>query len=304
MSVRICPRCSTLIESGSAIFCYNCGQELEHFSPSSIQARVPPEFLVKSLKSSKGSKRFVFFLIVVPALLMILIFSLVYLRARPVFYAPIPASPLVNEFESTISALPISPFNFGKYNFASLVPADADLYLESYNQKLFLEKLLESKTLKDVQDQVGLNLEETTSFFEPEFAYVESSSSAALIGVAKDLEFLKSRSAKISDPRVKWLAADPFFVIANSSAFLKEIENTSQAKSLSLSSLAKFRESLKNLPPQGQILIYTTTSAQKLSAFQIFFGHNLDAVLSLLKGQSFVVTAMKGSVLVKGLNSD
>lgn len=301
MSVRICPRCSTLIESRSAIFCYNCGQELARPDAGEALGVSAKGVLPRTSGAEKPSVGINFFLLLVPFLIFILLFSVLYLRTRGNLVSSVLLKPTSNEFVSTISALPVSPVNFGKYNFGSLVPASAELYLESYNPKLFLEKLLDSQDQRDLESKVGLSLDEITSFVEPEFAFVESSSSAALIVVGKDLDFLNSRADKISDPKFKTLSVDSYFIISNSESFLREISLTQAKSVLSLASLAKFQESLKNLPKNGQILLYSSSLERSILALRIYFGHFLDLAVSSLSGTSFVVSADAGNVVIRGL---
>jgi|GEM_PF-3753815 len=304
MSVRICPRCSTLIESRSAIFCYNCGQELS-------RASIPSGGLASASSYSKSSKKAIsqrvtiFFLVLLTSVLTVLLFaSFVYFGAFKTENYKAIIRPSSNEFVSTVSALPISPFGFGKQNFTSITPNSVDLYLESSNPKLFLERVLSAGDKKILESKVGLNLDEITSFFEPEFAYVESSSSAAVLGVGKDLEFLSNRSTKLSGEKVKTLVLDQFFIVSSSDDLLRGIENAYKKVTIPLSLTAKFQETVKHLPTSGQVLIYSESLDSTLAAFKYYFGSKLNLAVASLSGTSFVINGVSGSTVIKGLNAN
>ena len=302
MSVRICPRCSTLIESKSAIFCYNCGQELNHTSVSGdavVSAGVP-----KAPKKSGGRTSLPVFIFLTFLLAVLLFGSLLYLQISRTKSSGALLRPSSNEFVSTVSALPVSPFSFGKQNFASLTPASVDLYLEGSNPELFLERVLSPANKKSLESKVGLNLDEMTSFFEGEFAYVESSGSAAMIGVGKDMDFLKDRAAKLSGESLKVQVLDQYFAVSNSDNLLKDIGAAYKKTTLPLSLTAKFQETLRHLPSAGQVLIYSENLDDALLAFRLYFGFKLDLAVSSLRGTSFVVNGISGSTVIKGLNAN
>lgn len=305
MSVRICPRCSTLIESASAIFCYSCGQELDRPGFSENSGKVSASSSAQPVRmTAKKSSGFYFFLAFVPALVSILFFSVYYLTILKNEPPKVLLKPSSNEFVSTVSALPISPFKFGDYNFASLTPAAADIYLEGSNVKLFLEKFLSPSDNNTLESKVGLNLDELSSFFEPGFALVEASSSAALIGLGKDMDFLKERSGKLSGEKLKSQVLDQYFVVSDSEALLKDITNAYKKIALPLSMTARYQETVRHLPVTGQLFIYSESLDFAISAFKIYFGEKLRLPVSSLSGTSFVVTAINGSTVIKGQNGN
>lgn len=303
MSVRICPRCSTLIESQSAIFCYNCGQELNH-APASNDLVLTPQVDITAKKDTKRKSNIPILTFLTIFLAILLFISLVYLGAfRYKSNAPL-LRPSSNEFVSTISALPISPFNFGKQNFASLTPVSIDLYLESSNPKLFLDRFLSTGDKKSLESKVGLNLDEMTSFFDPEFAYVESSGSAALAMVGKDLDFLKDRAAKLSGERLKIQLLDQYFIVSNSSSLLRDMENAYKKVALPLVLMSNFQETVRHLPGTGQVLIYSQSIESARSALSYYFGNRLNLAVSSLSGTSFVINGLSGSTVIRGLNAN
>ena len=304
MSVRICPRCSTLIESASAIFCYNCGQELGHSGTSETTGKPKAIFSKPHEYVRKKGSSFYFFLFLIPILILFLVVSVFYLLAiRKSLQTPL-LKPSSNEFVSTVSALPISPVKFGKYDFASIVPASASLYLEGNNLRLFLDKFLGSEDKKNVESKVGLNLDEVSSFFEPEFALVASPSSIALIGIGKDSDFLKERSLKLAREKIKSQVMDQYFVVSDSEPLLRDIQNTYKKISLSLTMTAKYQETVKHLPDLGQILIYSENLESTMFALKMYFGEKLRSPISFLSGTSFVITAGNGSTVIKGINGN
>src|SRR3989344_3914926 len=82
MSVRICPRCSTLIESRSAIFCYNCGQELSRPDGGGNASDPAKEISPKTTRTRKPSIGVIFLLLFVSFLFSVLIISLLYFRVK------------------------------------------------------------------------------------------------------------------------------------------------------------------------------------------------------------------------------
>lgn len=234
------------------------------------------------------------------ALLLVSLFYLTALRGRTAAILPKPSA---NEFVSTVSALPVSPFTFGRRNFASLAPATVSLYLEGSNPRLFLEKRLVASERSLLETKVGLNLDEITSFFEPEFAYLEASSSAAIVGVGKDPEFLRERAARLSGPSVKAEVLDEYFVAANSASLLKDIEAAYKKTTLPLTLTAKFQELVRRLPESGQLFIYGESQSDGESALRYYFGSKLRLSSTPVSGTSFVVSAVSGSTVIKGLNA-
>ncbi len=299
MSVHLCPRCSTLIESESALFCYNCGQELERGF----------ELLNPSLQTPvlKTSSRSVFWLgpPFLLLLLLLLSLSLFYLSRKMELSPPTAPRSSNNEFISTVSALPISPFAFGKYQFGSLSPATVEFYLESSNPKIFLEKLFGEKERRELEEKVGLNLSEISSFFEPNFAYIKSATGSAFLTVGKDLDFLKDRTNKFGrQERLHSRVLSNYFVVSDSLSLLAEIESVYQKTDLPLSLTARYREVQKALPPEGQIFVQATDVESLKAALGVYFNGKLDSAFESLRGSSFVITVVGGSTVVRGLESD
>lgn len=218
---------------------------------------------------------------------------------------PVSPTPLSNEFVSTVSALPVSPFDFGKYPLADLAPAQTSLYLESSNLRVFLEKFLSQAQVDRLQSLSGLNLSEIASFFEPNFALIEdlsaSPSASALIGVGKDLEFIKERVNKIgSQTNLETAIIGPYFIISNSSQYLKEISQTAAKTNLSLSATAPFSEAKKHLPASGQVFIFARNLPSTVKGISALFGDSLKSSFYGLRGTSFVITIKSGSTVIEG----
>lgn len=304
MSIRLCPRCSTLIESGTSIFCYNCGQELPRPAPREevVDSSKTPVRVIKKKSAGKRNLRLTLFSAALLSVLLAL--SLLYstvIRGRNLGSFQ---KDSVNEYVSTISALPVSPYSFGRQSLASLAPANVTLYLESSNPKLFLQKRLGPTGRALLETKVGLNLDEIASFFETEFAYIEASNSAALIGVGKDPEFLKERAGKLSGEKIKAQVLDNYFVVATSATLLKDVEGAYKKTALPLTLTAKFQETLRRLPREGQLLIYGESQDDARAALRYYFGNKLSAAFTALSGTSFVVNGVSGSTVIKGLNAD
>lgn len=302
---RLCPRCSTLIESGSAIFCYNCGQELlSSAAPTEPADEILPE---KKISPSQRPSPFQLFLIIFTFCLSLGLLFFFFLwrfnNGRP--RGPV-LKPTANDFVSTISALPQAPVNFGKEAYPALTPATADLYLEGGSLKNFLLKFLDGQSQKRLENHLGLTLEEAISFSEPSFAFIKSASASALLTRSRDLEFVKSRLSKLQEgPALENLQVDlvgDVLVVTDSATFLRDIRQTSQKSQLSLSMTAGFLETSKKLPREGQLFIYSSNLENVFRVLKIFFGPGLESAVGSLRGTAFVVSNRSGSVVLEGIH--
>lgn len=303
---RLCPRCSTLIESSSAVFCYTCGQEMPNssFSQTLTVAEAPTEKQIRPTKKFLSRRFFLVFftLLVSLGFFILLLFS----RFKSVNHSPNILKPTANDFVSTVSALPQATINFGKDTYTSLTPAATKLYLEGGSLKNFLAKFLDGASQRLLEERLGLTLEETVSFFDPSFAFIKSASGSALLAQSRDREFVKSRITKMQkDGGLKNLQIDllgEVLVVSDSLNFLNDIRAASQKTQLSLSMTAQFLETLKKLPRQGQLLIYSSDIESVYLTLKIFFGPNLENALNSLRGTSFVISSRSGSVVLVGIH--
>ncbi len=303
---RPCPRCSTLIESSSAVFCYNCGQELLNISALPTPAA---EELLPKKKPFFPARKFSLAKILLPGAFLIALFPLLFFwtlqnkKSRPI---PGLLQPTANDFVSTVSALPQAPITFGKEVYAGLTPAKADLYLEGGSLKNFLAKFLDSAGQKRLEETLGLTLEESVSFFEPSFVFIKSASGSALLSQTRDLDFTKNRLIKLQKSEVsKNFQADlvgDVLVVSDSLSLLDDVRAVSKKSQLSLLMKAGFLESLKKLPREGQLFIYSSNLENVLYALRIFFGSGLENALGALRGTTFVVTSRNGSLVLIGPN--
>lgn len=301
---RLCPRCSTLIESGSAVFCYTCGQEMS--SSTASQTLTPDE--TSPEKQARSNKKFLsqrFFLVFFTLLGGLGFFSLIlFSRFKSDPRPPNILKPTANDFVSTLSALPQATITFGKDAYTSLTPAATELYLEGGSLKNFLTKFIDGASQKLLEESLGLTLEETTSFFDPSFAFIKSASGSALLAQSRDREFVKSRITKLQkDGGLQNLQVDllgDVLVVSDDLNFLSDIRAVSQKTQLSLAMTAQFLETLKKLPRQGQLLIYSSNLESVSSALKIFFGSGLENALDSLRGTSFVISSRSGSVVLVG----
>lgn len=304
---RLCPRCSTLIESSSAIFCYNCGQEL---GKTSLTARgsLPATVSSGASESKKKSAAFSFLIFLCLSLLVILVLSYFYLeRSRIPRRLVAPSS---HEFVSTLAALPLAPVFFGKPQFADLAPADADLYLEGASLKNFLSSFLSLEARRQIEVRTSLTLEELTSFFDSPFAFVRifsnESTASALLAVSRDPEFVGRRVAKLAAEKnlgeLKTISLGSYFIVSDSSDLIREISRTYEKTSLALSMTAAYLEALKKLPDQGQLLIYGRSARSLNPALHIFFGQALDEPAQSLGSRALVVGSSSGSTVLKGIH--
>lgn len=300
MSVRICPRCSTPIESATAVFCYHCGQELaelafveERSSPASTSTRrlAPP------------NKSLIFSLVLLFWLILVLsgaIFWSAQGRFEPKLKKPVGgafSSLDQKSFVATFSALPIAPANFDLLSYAALAPATSDLFLTGFGLKYFLTQLLSREQVKTTEALVGLNTDEIVSFFENNFAHLRQASRSALLLTGKDPEFIKSRLAKIPTSFGRSFVFSAQVILSDDETFLKEIKATADGTNLSLAQTARFQEAVKDLPRQGQFFILGRLPADLFVPLEIYFGPSVFDSVKTLKGLALVVSAQGGNAV-------
>lgn len=251
---------------------------------------------------TEGGKRRISLSLLLIALFLAsgLTLSFLYLNYKKTLQRYTPAGFYQNQAASTASALPLSPFSFGRAHFDKLAPTASDLYLEGNNPKLFLKLLLKEKALVALEERSSLNLEEITSFFESDFAYLKVASASAFLTVGKDPDFIKERIKKLADENIKAAMIDDYLIVADSKELLKEILESYQGILPSLSLTAKYLETAKALPKIGQLLVYSSDRNYLISALDIFFGEKITQSLKEIHGNSLVITVENGGTVLKG----
>lgn len=309
MNARLCPHCSALIESESALFCYSCGGELELPSrPDSsavIKEAPTPSWGGQAPRSLwPAASLFLLFLGVSFAAFYLIFFHRERVGIRPGALSPTQPSviPLTNEFVSTVSALPVSPFDLSRPTFSEIVPADVPVFWQSRSPVILLRRLLGESEKEDLAEVTGLTLDEAVSFLDEDYAFIGSESGSAFLARVKDSDFVKAKIAEAVDTRVKARLFGDRLVVSDSESVLKEISSVVGKSKLSLWQKTEFFDGLRQLPKVGQALIYVQKSSL-LPGFldRIFDSALFEGGLTGLSGQTFILDSSLGSVKVTGI---
>ena len=308
MNARLCPNCSALIESESALFCYNCGQELvvshAEVPRSNVDGPANQPAKVSSAKKSPGS-RLVFFLL----FLIVLFFSIIGWfvfndkKIERVTLSPTQSTPLplANEYVSTVSALPVAPYSLADTDFASLVPKEASLFIQSRTPALLLKRMLTDKNKEEFTKKTGLTLTEALSFLGDDYAVAEISEGFLFLSKVKDVDFVKAKVKEYSNEIITGVVVDGVLAVSDSPDILDKVNFASSRKLLSLTQDSEFFESQRNLSKVGQALIFSRDKDILKEGLQMLFGKEIiNADLDQLQGKSFVIDSASGSVKIVG----
>lgn len=307
MNVRLCPNCSALIESESALFCYNCGQELavSHIAvPHPNGSELPTQPTKVSAKRSPWS-----WLVIFPALLVILSGAILgwfvfnNKKIEQVTLSPTQdfSLPLANEYVSTVSALPVAPYNLAGVDFASLVPAPASLFIQSRTPALLLKRVLTDKNKEQFSKKTGLTLTEAFSFLSDDYAVAEMSEGFLFLSKVKDVDFVKAKIKEFSSEIIAGVVIDDILAVSDSPDILERVRSASSRKLLSLGQDAEFFESQRNLSKIGQALIFSRDQDSLKEGLRMLFGKEIiNTALDQLKGKSFVIDSASGSAKIVG----
>lgn len=307
MNARLCPNCSALIESESALFCYNCGQELviSHTDvPHSNVDSLPAQPARASAKKSPGSLLvlFLLFLIVLSGIILgWFVFN--DKRIERVTLSPTQSvlPPLANEYVSTVSALPVAPYNLADIDFASLVPAQASLFIQSRTPALLLKRALTDKDKEQFSKKTGLTLTEALSFLGDDYAVAKMSEGFLFLSKVKDVDFVKVKIKEYSNEVIAGVVVDDVLAVSDSPDILDKVGLASSRKLLSLTQDSEFFESQRNLSKVGQALIFSRDKDSLNDGLQTLFGTEIvNTDLDQLKGKSFVIDSASGSTKIVG----
>ena len=207
-----------------------------------------------------------------------------------------------NEFTSTVSALPVVPFELSSVDFASLVPAEATLFVQSRLPSLILQRLLGEEQEEEFNKKTGLTLSEATSFLGDDYAFAKTPGGFLFLFKVKDGEFIRTKIAEFSKDVLKGGLFEDTLVVSDSSEVIKEAEAAFNRKALSLSQVNEFFESRRRLPKSGQIFIYSKDKEMVREGLQMVFGKDIAGEnLSQLTGSSFVIDSALGSAKIIGV---
>lgn len=308
MNARLCPNCSALIESESALFCYNCGQELvvshAEVPRSNIAVPLAQPTKVSSAKKSSGS-RLVFSLLFLIVLALSIIGWFVFndKKIERVTLSPTQSLPLplANESVSTVSALPVAPYNLAATDFASLVPREASLFIQSRTPGLLLKRMLTDKNKEEFTKKTGLTLTEALSFLGDDYVVAKISEGFLFLSKVKDVDFVKAKIKEYSNEVITGVVVDDVLAVSDSPDILDKVGFANSRKLLSLTQDSEFFESQRNLSKVGQALIFSRDKDILKEGLQMLFGKEIiNADFDQLKGKSFVIDSASGSVKIVG----
>ena len=307
MNARLCPNCSALIESESALFCYNCGQELVVSHAEVPRSSVDPTnqpTKISSAKKSPGS-RLVFSLLFLIVLSLSIIGWFVFndKKIERVTLSPTQSTPLplANEYVSTVSALPVAPYSLADTDFASLVPKEASLFIQSRTPALLLKRMLTDKNKEEFTKKTGLTLTEALSFLGDDYAVAEISEGFLFLSKVKDVDFVKAKVKEYSNEIITAVVVDDVLAVSDSPDILDKVNFASSRKLLSLTQDSEFFESQRNLSKVGQALIFSRDKDILKEGLQMLFGKEIiNADLDQLQGKSFVIDSASGSAKIVG----
>ncbi len=307
MNVRLCPNCSALIESESALFCYSCGQELaaSHTDvPYSNVAGPLTQPTKVSARKSPGSLLVIFFILPVilsGALLGWFVFNSKKIERATLSPTQGASLPLANEYVSTVSALPVAPYNLADTDFASLVPSQASLFIQSRSPALLLKRVLADKDKEQFSKKTGLTLTEAFSFLGDDYAVAEMPEGFLFLSKVRDVDFVKAKIKEYSNEIIAGVVIDDVLAVSDSPGILDKVISISSRKLLSLGQDTEFFESQRNLSKMGQALIFSRDQDLLKEGLRMLFGKeiiNMD--LEQLKGKSFIIDSAAGSVKIVG----
>ena len=302
MNARLCPSCSSLVESESALFCYNCGSELipaghleKSDSPKKLTAVVP--------EPRQGS----FPLWVLAVLLLVLFVSMSFYLAKKNLLSAVPpatkATPknLADEFTSTASALPIAPYDLKDVEFGKLVPAEASLFLQSRLPSLILGKMLSTSQKEEFGQKTGLTLTEAVSFLGDDYGFAQLPKGFLFLFKVKDESFIKTKLSEFPKEVLRGEMVGDTLAVSNSGTIIEAVKAVSQEKQLSLSQTNDFAEGRRRLGP-GQLFLYFKDRSLAQQTLRLIFGNGfLGDGLALLKGNAYVVDSVSGSARLVGV---
>lgn len=306
MNARLCPSCSSLIESESAFFCYSCGQELEAHASHEKEISPPPINLFREKQSNK--KGFSPFILFLSALILVWLVSLSFYLARRDSLKGIP-SPLsaevkkdANELVSTAAALPIAPYDLTGSDLRDLIPAEARLLIQSRLPSLIIKGLLSEKQKDEFVKKTGLTVGEVLSFLDEDYLFARMDDGFLALFKVKDVDFVKKKIDEFSGEELLGEVFGNVLALSDSESVLKKTNAVFGKRALSLSQSSDFAEGLRRLPEFGQVLIYSQERDLIRHGLSLLFGDSiLDQSLDSLSGSLFVISVVSGNAKITGV---
>lgn len=303
MSVRVCSQCSALVKSDLALFCYNCGAEFERrekveseTEPSPV---ITPPLAIKS-KRSHWIWPLTSFLIFL-TFFLILQFHFFSSQVKKIVSPPTlkqADSSGWREFVSTSSALPVSPYDLTEFSFASLIPADAQLFIQSRLPMILLRKMISEEDGKKLTKITGLSLGEAVSFLADDYAYARIPEGSAFLGRIKSPEFVKSKITELTASPLSARVLSDILVVSGSSKTIEAILAVDKKSRLSLNQVAAFTEGRRNLPKFGQLVVYASDKNERTRFMTLIFGEAVGDVLETVPGEVWLIDNALGSLRI------
>jgi len=208
-----------------------------------------------------------------------------------------------NEFVSTSSALPVAPFDFPGSDFASLIPSEATLYIQSRSPSLLLKRLLSESQQDEFREVSGLTFTEALSFLGDDYAYARGSEGFLFLSQVKDADFVKSKLSEFGKEEIRGELIGDILIVSDSDELLKAVKSVSAKSRLSLSQVNHFFDGRRQLPKSGQALIYSQGKEEGLpEVSKILFGKDIFGDIPVdLRGSIFVVESVLGSAKIVGV---
>lgn len=307
MNARLCPNCSALIESASALFCYNCGQELplshteSSHAPASLINPTPKDAPKKSLIPIFVFLFFASILILTITFLRQTVFKNEQIERTTLSPTQNSSLPPVNEYVSTVPALPVAPYSLEEAGFASLIPSEASLFIQSRTPALLLKRTLTEQNKEQFSKKTGLSLTEALSFLSDDYAYAKLPGGFLFLSKVKDVDFVKSKIREYSNEVIGGIVVGDVLAVSDSPDILNKVNLSSNRKLLSLEEDSEFFESRRNLPKIGQATIFSRDGDLFREGLVLLFGKDaINADLDQLKGRSFIIDSVSGSLKIIG----
>lgn len=280
--IQVCPKCKS--ENVGGYFCYNCGAVLS-FDPTNEESKktqAPPFVTKEEFIKEKGV--FIRYAVIPIALI---IACVVLLIVAPLLISARRSLDIVANKENTSKApdervikteLALDTLTFGKENFAAVIPADIDFYVEGSD----ITKLLPLFTVYKTSFPVGKGevlFPEFKSTLEDPYAIFskvyESTGSAkkrswGVVFKPKNKVFITSLFDTSKESSFSAKIIHDYAVFANDKRIYDEVDDANSKLILNLSLSSKYASAKNSLPVQGKlfILLLTDDIQKDLAGFE------------------------------------
>ena len=275
--MKTCPKCLTKINNPEAVFCYNCGGRLTvedietrkenfisslHEDHSVKENKIPNSDINKELKvnsfktSDMLSKRWNYFIVGVNALsLMFLVVALgFFFRSVNTNKTTLEMYPVVSiesvEIEGSSKIKLVDYVN--KSQYYSITPKNVNSYSEMTGIESVITNIMKAEHISYLEKTFDMKLKDFLVFFKKDFAYVRKDDDYALIFKVGGFDFFdraysKYQENKVNSASIHAKRVGEFFVISDSSDFIKSMDLVIEGKESSLGADPKFKSKLSEV---------------------------------------------------------